>query len=204
MVSVGKEIPLDLLRRGLYSPVKLSMSVSVSPAQSADSRQWCSSSNTLAEMNQGLEWKGIGHASGVCARMCGQWIAHLSLEIEPVHTQMNAWAHAHPDLPWRQRARNRATVWTLSIRMQSWWSPSLTSVTPLLPPLRPPFALCDWVFISSSRHLVRAVTSSLSLYPPLCHLLFHPLPLPWGCRFTCLPHISLILWLDSLFPLSGL
>lgn len=129
------------LRRAQSSPVQLSSagwsSVLVSPAQSADSRQWCSSGNTLAEVNQGLEWKGIGHSSGGVG-------GGFAMNRSPV---IRDWASAHTHehthtlpCPEDKRARNRATVWTLTIRQQSWWSPSLTSVTPPLwsLPLSPP------------------------------------------------------------------
>lgn len=67
---------------------------------------------------------------------------------------------------------------------------------PPLPPLWGHHSLCvtDSLFISlpSSRHLVRAATSSLSLFCPLCHPSFFP-PSPSAWRLSIhlsAPHLS--------------
>lgn len=122
--------------------------------------------------------------------------------------------HARTYLPCSEGrgARNRATVWTLTIRQQSWWSSCLTSVTllpwdtPSLPPLWGHCSLDVTDSLLSSHRLVKAVTSSLSPLHPLCHplFLFHFTPLPWGCHSTCLPYISVILGLDFLSSLRAI
>lgn len=200
------------LRRAQSSPVQLSSagwsSVLVSPAQSADSRQWCSSGNTLAEVNQGLEWKGIGHSSGGVGGGL-QWIAHLSLEIEPVRTHMNTHT-LFPALKTRgPETEQQSEPWPSGSSLDevhlSRLSPLRSEASLSPPPPRPPLALCDWLFIilipslsqSGDQQSVSLPSSLSSPSPP-------SLPLPWGCRSTCLPRISLILWLDSLFPLPGL
>lgn len=114
-------------------------------------------------------------------------------------THTHTHKHIFPGPKGRKRDTNGATAWTLTIGQQSWWSPSLTSVTQLLlflpfsSPLRPPL-VTDSLFISlpSSRHLVRAATSSLSLFCPLCHPSFFP-PSPSAWRLSIhlsAPHLS--------------
>lgn len=183
----------------------MKLGVLVRPVQSAASGRWFSSSHTSAETNQVMEWKDIGRSGGVG----GQWIAYLSLETELVRT--DTLALASPAV----RDEGPETVlqsepWLSG--SQSWWSSSLTSVTPLpwdsptLPPLRGHCSLGVTDSLLSSHRLVKAVTSSLSLLHPLCHplFLFHFPPLPWGCRSTCLPYISVILGLDFLSSLRAI
>lgn len=123
-------------------------------------------------MNQGLEWKDIGHSGGREGGK-GQWIAYLSFDIESVH----AHTHTHAHFP-RPKERGPET------EQQSEPWPSGSSLDEVHLSLLPPFllwtlplwGLCSLCvtdsLLSSSRHLVRAVTSSLSLFRPLRHPLF--------------------------------
>lgn len=103
----------------------------------------------------------------------GQWIAYLSFDIESVHAHTHT--HAHFPCP---KERGPET------EQQSEPWPSGSSLDEVHLSLLPPFllwtlplwGLCSLCvtdsLLSSSRHLVRAVTSSLSLFRPLRHPLF--------------------------------
>lgn len=129
-----------------------------------------------------------------CSRVIGEWAS------TPMCTHPHTLTHKHifPDPKGRKRDTNGTTAWTLTIGQQSWWSPSLTSVTQLLlflllPP-RPPLALCDWLFIYFFTLIssLRVATSSLSLFCPLCHPSFFPAsPSAWRLSIhLSAPHLS--------------
>lgn len=113
----------------------------------------------------------------------GLWIAYLSLDIEPACTHMKSHIHTSPALL-RERTSNKARVWALTIRQQSWWSPSLTSVTL---PLSPLWGHCSLrvtdSLLCSSRHL--------ELWPAVCLTsILSVIPSSFSTFFPCLEAVD--------------
>lgn len=68
-----------------------SVKLCLGQSSTVSSGQWCFFSNTLAKMDQGLVWC----AKALVALVGGQWIAHVSLEIEQVRPCASTHTHTH-------------------------------------------------------------------------------------------------------------
>lgn len=136
-------------------------------------------------MNQGLQWRGIGHPCRTGESMNRSPVIR---DWESAHTYTRT-HHAH-SLP-RAEDYGLETVWTLTMMesishfsLHLWGHCSLS----MWPSLRNPHPVPKYV--------------SCSVLPLIPCTLNLSSPLPRGCQSICLPLISLMLWLDCLSVLS--